>query len=300
VSKSKKTKQILLDKCPECGSIHLIHDYNTGETLCGECGLVLTGLMMNEGPEWRAFTPQEKISKNRVGLQTAYSIHDKGLSTDLQVERDAYGRKLSASTSLQIWRLRKLQIHSRLYSSIDRSLAQAMTELERVSGILSIPKSIKEKTAIIYRKALNINLVKGRSIAGIIAASIYAACRESKNPRTIREISEASLISKKDVARYYRILLRELDINVPVADPLTYISKIAVNTKISEESQGLAIQILREARKKRGIAGKDPKGLAAAALYVACLKNNEKHTQKSIAGAAGITEVTLRNRYKAL
>ena len=295
-----KPKQILLDRCPECGSVNLIHDYDSGETVCYACGLVLTEQTLDEGPEWRAFTLQEEASKRRVGTPTAYSTYDKGLSTDFKVESDAYGRKLSASKRQQMWRLRKWQIRSRVYRSIDRNLAQAMSELERLSSKLSIPKSIKEEAAIIYRKALNLDLLRGRSIAGIIAASLYAACRANKNPRSLSEISKVSLINKKDVARCYRLLLRELDIKIPIADPLTYVSKIAEIVGISEESQGLAIHFLLEARKKRVVAGKDPMGLAAAALYIACLKNKEKITQKDIAEAAGVTEVTIRNRYKLL
>jgi transcription initiation factor TFIIB len=300
VSKSNKTKQIMLDKCPECGSVNLIHDYDTAEAVCGGCGLVLTEQVMDEGPEWRAFTPQEKASRSRVGMPAAYSSYDKGLSTGFNVESDAYGRKLSRSQRLQMWRLRKWQIRSRVYSSIDRNLAQAMAELDRLSDKLHLPASIKEKAAITYRKALNKGLVRGRSIASIMAASLYAACRANKNPRSLIEISEASLVSKKDVARCYRILLRELDIKMPIADPLTHVSKIAEKAGISGETQGLAVKFLLEARKKRVVAGKDPMGLAAAALYVACLKNKEKITQKTIAGAAGVTEVTVRNRYKLL
>ena len=175
-----------------------------------------------------------------------------------------------------------------------------MAELDRLSDKLYVPSSVKEKAAVIYRKALDKGLVRGRSIAAIAAAALYAACRTSRTPRTLREISEASLVDKKDVARCYRLLLRELDVQMPIADPLTYISKIAERTGISGRTQGDAIEILREAKKRRVAAGKDPMGLAAAALYIACLRNNEKKTQKEIAEAAGVTEVTVRNRYKTL
>ena len=290
-----------MDKCPECGSSNLIHDYDTGETVCGDCGLVLYEQMMDKGPEWRAFTQEEKASRSRVGVPTSYSVHDKGLSTAIsQVDRDAFGRKLPLSTRLQMWRLRKWQIRSRVHSSIDRNLAQAMAELDRLSDKVYIPPPIKEKAAVTYRKALDKGLVRGRSIAAIAAAALYAACRGSGTPRTLREIAEASLVDKKDVARCYRLLLRELEVHMPIADPLTYVSKIAERTGISGKTQGIAIQILREARKKRAAAGKDPMGLAAAALYIACLQNNEKKTQKDIAEAAGVTEVTVRNRYKTL
>ena len=127
-----KTSQRTSDKCPECGGENLVHDYDTGETVCGDCGLVLYEQMMDKGPEWRAFTQEEKASRSRVGVPTSYSVHDKGLSTAIsQVDRDAFGRKLPLSTRLQMWRLRKWQIRSRVHSSIDRNLAQAMAELDR-------------------------------------------------------------------------------------------------------------------------------------------------------------------------
>jgi transcription initiation factor TFIIB len=299
--KDSGVRQRLVDKCPECGSSNLVHDYDTGETVCGDCGLVLYEQMMDKGPEWRAFTQEEKASRSRVGVPTSYSVHDKGLSTAIsQVDRDAFGRKLPLSTRLQMWRLRKWQIRSRVHSSIDRNLAQAMAELDRLSDKVYIPPPIKEKAAVTYRKALDKGLVRGRSIAAIAAAALYAACRGSGTPRTLREIAEASLVDKKDVARCYRLLLRELEVHMPIADPLTYVSKIAERTGISGKTQGIAIGILREARKRRAAAGKDPMGLAAASLYIACLKNNEKKTQKDIAEAAGVTEVTVRNRYKTL
>ena len=290
-----------VNKCKECGSSNQVHDYDSGETVCGGCGLVLYETMMDKGPEWRAFTQEEKTSRTRVGMPTSYSVHDKGLSTAIsQVDRDAFGRKLPLATRLQMWRLRKWQIRSRVHSSIDRNLAQAMAELDRLSDKNYIPSQLKEKAAVIYRKALDKGLVRGRSIASIAAAALYAACRGSGTPRTLREISETSLVDKKDVARCYRLLLRELDIRMPIANPLTYVSKIAERTGISGKTQGLAIKILRDARKKRASAGKDPMGLASAALYIACLKNSEKKTQKDIAEAAGVTEVTVRNRYKSL
>ncbi len=293
--------QRITEKCPECESTNLIHDYDTGETVCGNCGLVLHEQMMDKGPEWRAFTQEEKESRSRVGIPTSYSVHDKGLSTAIgRVDRDAFGRKLPLSTRLQMWRLRKWQIRSRVHSSVDRNLAQAMAELDRLSDKVYIPGPVKEKAAVIYRKALDKGLVRGRSIAAIAAAALYAACRTTETPRTLREISETSLVDKKDVARCYRLLLRELDIQMPIADPLTYVSKIAERTGISGQTQGLAIKILNEAKLKRAASGKDPMGLAAAALYIACLQSNEKKTQKDIAEAAGVTEVTVRNRYKNL
>jgi transcription initiation factor TFIIB len=299
--KVARSQQTLPDKCPECASANLIRDYDTGETVCGDCGLVLYGQMMDKGPEWRGFTQEEKTSRSRVGMPTSYSIHDKGLSTAIgQIDRDAFGRKLPLSTRLLMWRLRKWQIRSRAHYSVDRNLAQAMAELDRLSEKVFIPRPIKEKAAVIYRKALDRNLVRGRSITAMTAAAAYAACRGSGTPRALHEVATASLIDKMDVARCYRLLLRELDMHMSIPEPLIYVSKIAESTGISGRTQGIAVQILREARNKRAVAGKDPMGLAAAALYLACLQNSEKKTQKEIAEAAGVTEVTVRNRYKTL
>lgn len=296
------TLQLLKDKCPECGSTDLIQDYDTGETACRNCGLVIQDVTIDEGPEWRAFTQEEQESRSRVGMPTFYSFHDKGLSTSIgRIDRDAFGRKLPLSTRLQMWRLRKWQIRSRVHSSIDRNLVQAMTELNRLSDKVPIPAPVKEKAAVTYRKALDKGLVRGRSIAAIAAASLYAACRISGTPRSLREISEASLVRKKEVSRSYRLLLRELDIHMPIADPVMFLSKIADRTTISGQTQGLAIKILQEAKEKRVSAGKDPVGLASAALYAACVQSGEKKSQKSIAAAAaGVTEVTVRNRVKML
>ncbi len=301
VEEVAKKSQRSADRCIECSSKNLVHDYDTGETICGDCGLVLYEKMLDKSPEWRAFTPQEKASRSRVGMPTSYSIYDKGLSTVIsQVDRDAFGRMLPISTRLQMWRLRKWQIRSRVHSSIDRNLSLAMSELDRCSDKVSISPSIKEKAALVYRKALDKGLVRGRSISAIVAASLYVVCRKSRTPRTLREIAEASLVNKCDVARCYRLILRELDLHMPIADPLMYISKIAEKNGVSGKTQGAAIELLREARIKRVSSGKDPMGMASAVLYIACLQNNEKITQKDIAETAGVTEVTVRNRYKAL
>ncbi|MEM1514832.1 MAG: transcription initiation factor IIB [Candidatus Bathyarchaeia archaeon] len=297
----RPTQIVLVDKCPECGGTNLISDPDTGEVICSNCGLVVQESIINKGPEWRAFTQEEKKSRSRVGIPISFSVHDKGLSTSIDnIDRDALGRKLPLNARLQMWRLKKWQIRSRVHSSIDRNLAQAMTEIDRLSDKLAIPLAVKEKAAIIYRKALEQGLVRGRSIAAIAAAALYAACRLSGTPRNLKEIAEASLVGRKDIARCYRLLLRELNLSIPVTDPMIYIPKIAEKASIPGHVQTLALKILHETRQKLISAGKDPVGLAAAALYIAANLAGEKKTQKEIADAAGVTEVTVRNRYKTL
>jgi transcription initiation factor TFIIB len=290
-----------ITNCPECGSANLVEDYDLGEIICHNCGLVLSEHGLNQGPEWRAFTKEEKDERGRVGLPTSFSIHDKGLSTVIdRVNRDASGRQLPLATRLEMLRLRRWQIRTRVHSSTDHNLAQAMAELDRLTDLLHIPASIKERAALIYRKALGNALVRGRSIVAMTAASLYAACRISETPRTLKDVSAASRIRKKDVARCYRLLVRELDLRMPVMDPVKCISKIATGVEISMLTQQRAIRIINEAKKKGVVTGKDPMGLAAASLYVACVLEGEKKTQKEIADVANVTEVTVRNRYKGL
>jgi len=286
-------------QCPECGSQELVADLNVGELVCTKCGLVIGEAMLNQDPEWRAFTPEEKKSRSRVGAPAAYSRYDKGLSTEIGIDRDAFGHPLSYEVRNQMWRLRKWNTRYR-NRNIERNLMKAMNELQRLSEQVNVSSSTRETAAVMYRKALNENLIQGRSIAAIVAASLYAACRLAGTPQTIKEITEASLRDRKEVTRYYRMLLERLKIKMPFEDPLYYISKIAEKAGVSGETQGLAAKILGEARKKLVTSGKDPMGISAAILHIACRLRKEKVTQKDLATAANISEVTLRNREKEL
>jgi len=311
--RKKLSPQLSIDRCPECGSVNLISDYDTGEVACGDCGFVLPDPVIDEGPEWRAYTQEEEAERSRVGMPGNLNVHDKSLSTTLKpIHRDAFGRALRPGTFIDMKRLSKWQERSRVHSSIERNLVRAMTELDRLADKLNIPPKspVREIAAVIYRKILDKGLIRGRSIIGMVPACLYAACREAGILRTLQEVADASLVDKKKVARCYRLLLRELDIQMPVADSNKCVSKIAEKIGISQETQGLAIKILRQAKERRMSSGRGPMGLAAAALYIACLENNERKkgrfgfirpiTQKDIAEVAGVTEVTVRNRYKEL
>lgn len=295
------TEQLVTQiRCPECGSSHIVHDRETGEFVCGECGVVIVEGMLSQKPEWRAFTPEERREKGRAGSPTDYTRYDKGLPTTITVDRDAFGRPLPPEVRRQMWRLRKWHIRSQIHASESRNLMHAMNELERLSDKLHIPSSIRGRTAIIYRKALSEGLVRGRSIAAIVAGALYAACRLAEIPKSLKEVAEASTRDEKEVARSYRLLVRRLKLEMPIHDPLHYISKIAEKAGLSGEIQGQAVRILREAQRKRLAIGKDPRGVAAATLYIVCKQKGKKITQKEIASAANITEVTLRNRKRGL
>jgi len=294
------TNQIVTVRCPECGSSDLIVDSEMGEYVCGRCGLVIEENMPSQEAEWRAFTPQERDARARAGTPTDFSHYDKGLSTVIRVEKDAFGRPLSPKVKQQMWRLRRWQTRSKVHASQSRNLMLAMSELQRLSDILYMSSSVHDMAAIIYRKALNEGLVRGRSIGGIVAGALYAAVRFTKVPRTLKEIAEASQRSQKEIARSYSVIVRNLEMKMPIDDPIDYITKVAEKAKVSSDVEGLALKLIREAKKKYATTGKDPSGLAAAILYLSARMLKEKVTQARLAKAANVTEVTVRNRKRDL
>ena len=287
-------------KCTSCGSEHLVIDYESGEEICGKCGLVATKNMVNHGPEWRAFSTAEKNSRARTGLGYSYTLYDKGLSTIFRPDRDANGNRLKNETRIQMTRLRRFDNRTKFDETAHRNLSSAMAELDRISTQLHLPKNVKERAALIYRKALKLDLLRGRSIDGFVAASLYAACRHLKLPRPLKEITEKSTRTHAEVARTYRLLLKELNLRMPIDGPIKFVPGIASKLNLHTRTEQYAIDLLRAAHKKRGLTGKDPRGLAAAALYKASIDTNDKRIQKDIAEAAGTTEVTLRNRLRGI
>jgi transcription initiation factor TFIIB len=287
-------------RCPECGSTNLVLDSDMGEYVCGRCGLVIEENIPSHEAEWRAFTPQERDTRARAGTPTDYTHYDKGLSTVIRVEKDAFGRPLSPKVKQQMWRLKRWQTRSKVHASQSRNLMLAMNELQRLSDILNIPSSVHDMAAIVYRKTLNEGLVRGRSISGMVAGALYAAIRFSKLPRTLKEIAKASRRSQKEIARSYSVIVRNLDMRMPIDDPTYYVTKVAEKAKVSSDVEGLAIKLLKEAKRNYATTGKDPSGLAAAILYLSARMLKEKVTQARLAKAANVTEVTVRNRKRDL
>ncbi len=287
-------------KCPKCGSDKLIYDPVRGELICAACGYIISERAIDQGPDWRAFTPEEREKRSRVGAPVSPVIPE-AISTDIDWRsKDAAGRELGLDRRIEMQRLRKWHLRTRAQSSIERNLSQASMELERIGSQLGLPKNVLERALEVYRRALETGLVRGRSIESVVAAAIYAACREMKRPRTIDEIARYTRAGRKDVARCYRLLLRKSVVTVPLSDPSDFIPRVGSTLKLSATTIRKAIDIIQRARKQSITAGKDPAGLAAAAIYIASLLSGEVRTQKEIAQAAQVTEVTVRNRYKEL
>jgi len=291
----------LNSNCSRCGKKSLLTDEVTGEQFCGNCGYVISQKVDESGPEQRSFSTQGGVDTGRTGSPISLTRHDKGLSTVINpANRDATGKPLSASMKSTIRRLRTWDSRSQSQASADRNLRQALAELGRLKDKLAISSSVFEKAAYIYRKALEKKLVRGRSISAMISASLYAACRDTETPRTLKDIADAANVKRKDISRCYRLLYNELELKMPVVDPIQCIARISSKLKITEKIKRYAAKILKETQKRQESSGKDPMGLAAAALYFSCVKNGVYVTQRDLAEAANVTEVTIRNRFKAL
>ncbi|MEM1674590.1 MAG: transcription initiation factor IIB [Candidatus Bathyarchaeia archaeon] len=290
-----------IQRCPECGSTKLMRDYDAAEVVCMECGFVVDMKIADQGPEWRAFDNEQKEKRSRVGAPITFTIHDKGLSTTIDWhDKDIFRKKLDADQKAQIYRLRKWQRRIRVSDASERNLAFALSEITKIANVLSLPKSVLETSSIIYRKIIKKRLMRGRSIQGICAATVYIACRQCGLPRSLDEIASAANISKREVGRCYRFLIKELDLALPPPKANQYISKFSNQLALQGKAEEIANKILAIASRARLTSGKGPVGMAAAASYIASVLIGEKRTQREIAEIANVTEVTIRNRFKEL
>ncbi|WP_049983651.1 transcription initiation factor IIB family protein [Halorubrum sp. BV1] len=284
-------------QCPECNSSNVITDQS--ERVCEDCGLVLEDDQIDHGPEWRAFNSSERDQKSRVGAPTTKTMHDKGLTTQIDwKDKDAYGRSLDAKKRNQMHRLRKWQERIRTKDAGERNLQFALSETDRMASALGVPRSVREVASVIYRRALNEDLIRGRSIEGVATACLYAACRQEGIPRTLEEVTEVARIDQKEIGRTYRYVAHELSLEIQPTDPKEYLPRFASDLNLSEETIAKAREIIDTSAEQGLLSGKSPSGFAAAAIYAASLLCNEKKTQREVADVANVTEVTIRNRYQ--
>jgi transcription initiation factor TFIIB len=309
--------------CPNCNvnydnkndNRNIINDPESGEIICGICGLVLSIEKSQEiRPEWRNFNTEQSNNRIRTGMPTSLARHDMGLSTIIgRTDRDYTGNTIDTSIKSTIDRLRILDYRTQLHSSTDRSLKKAFSELDFLRDKLALPDSVVEKTAYIYRKAQQRGMIRGRTVSAMLAAATYIACREIGVGKTLKDIAEGSNVKPKTLSQCYRTLLTELDIKTPMLDPMRCVAKVASRMQLNEMTSRQAMGIMHNAMKSEASTGKNPMGLAAAVLYISYHNNNiknssqrksndrdDKRTQTSFAQASGITDVTLRNTVKSL
>ena len=285
--------------CPECESENLVTSGDSNEIVCEDCGLVIDDQQIDRGPEWRAFNHSERQSKSRVGAPTTQTMHDKGLTTQIDWKnKDAYGRSLSSEKRSQMSRLRKWQERIRTKDAGERNLQFALSEIDRMASALGVPRSVREVASVIYRRALKEDLIRGRSIEGVATSALYAACRKEGIPRSLEEVSEVARVDRKEIGRTYRYVSQELELGMEPVDPKKYVPRFCSELDLSEEVESKANEIIDVTAEKGLLSGKSPTGYAAAAIYAASLLCNEKKTQREVADVAQVTEVTIRNRYQ--
>ncbi len=283
-----------LDLCIVCSG-QLISDPDTGEEVCGSCGIVARE-NLEQAAERRAFTLEEMDKRYRTGEPASLMMYDMGLSSFIDNKNiDANGKQIQGYSEID--RLRRLNKITVSNNSKTKNLNKAMREIRRITEILGIGTPVAERAAYIYRKALEKELIKGRSITGIVAATIYIACKDTGTPRSIHEIQEViGNADRKNIAYYYKFLLREMKIHVPLPMPSNSISRIADKARLSEKTVRKALEILALVGDNAMLSGKNPVSLAAASLYLATIETSEYTTQLRIAIAADVSTVTVRKR----
>ena len=270
-----------------------------GEVIHEETGLIIEEEQIDRGPEWRAFNHSERQQKSRVGAPTTQTMHDKGLTTTIDwKDKDAYGRSISSRKRSQMHRLRKWQERIRTKDAGERNLQFALSEIDRMASALGVPRSIREVASVIYRSALDEDIIRGRSIEGVSTSSLYAACRREGIPRSLEEISEVSRVERKEIGRTYRYVSQELNLGIKPVDPKEYVPRFCSELQLPERVQLKATDIIETTAEQGLLSGKSPTGFAAAAIYAASLLCDDKRTQREVAGVAQVTEVTIRNRYQ--
>jgi len=287
--------------CPCCGSGKLMKDKYRGELVCRECGLVIEEDLIDYRPEWRAFDAEQREQRSHTGPPMTPTLHDKGLTTTIGWQnKDSYGRTIPNKNKSQIYRLRKWQKRIRAKNAAELNLAQAFSTIVRITSAMGLPRIVRENAALIYRQAADNDLIRGRSIDSVAAASVYAACRQCNVPRSLDELCTFADISKKEIGRNHRFIARELRLKLKPLQPQDYVARFCNRLHLSQEVQQKTLDILNRARDHQLNIGQNPVSVAAGSIYIASVLCGDRKTQKEVATESGVTEVTIRNRYKEL
>ena len=287
----------MFDRCKldVCTRGPLVTDNDAGEILCSRCGQVLIEKIDSVGPESRSFDLEQFNDKSRTGSKSSLAIHDMGLATSIgSQDKDASGNSLSGYMKNTFNRLRIWDSRSKSKGN-DSNLRQAFVLLDTMKSQLSLPDNVVEEAAYIYRKAAALKLTRGRGISSILYAALYAACRKTATPRTLRDIAKAGNIRKGDLATAYRTMVQSLDLKLEPYDPLEFVTKICSMIDVSETARRNALNLLLKAEDVGFSIGKNPMSLVAAAVYLATCRTNEKKTQLEIAKVCGVSNVSVRN-----
>ncbi|MFD1589499.1 transcription initiation factor IIB family protein [Halorientalis brevis] len=277
----------------------LVYDEQHGEWIDPETGEVVSEDEIDRGPEWRAYDAADRDEKSRVGAPTTKMMHDQGLSTNIGwADRDANGNALGTAQRQKMRRLRTWNERFRTRDSKERNLKQALGEIDRMASALGLPETVRETGSVIYRRALDENLLPGRSIEGVATASLYGAAKQANVPRSLDEFQRVSRVAKLELTRTYRYIVRELNLEIQPAEPAQYLPRFVSALEASSAVERTARKLLEHSNAQMVHSGKSPVGLAAAAIYAGGLLVGEELTQEAISQVTDISAVTIRSRYQ--
>jgi transcription initiation factor TFIIB len=277
-----------------CETYPVITDSERGEIFCGGCGIVLVQNISNTSHENNGYSSEDFMKMARTGPATSLTMNDRGLSTVIGTNKDSTGKAVSGKTKYEFNRLRMWDQRSK--SRKTATLSKAFTLMNGIKTKLGIPNNVVETAAYIYRKAVNAKLTRGRTTVSLVSASLYAACRKHNIPRTLDDFVSAGNVERRILSRDLRTIIKKLGLNLNQYDTSSFISKISNNMNLKEKTKRDAFEILERCEKEQITGGKHPVGQAAASLYIACIVNGEKISQKKFSTEAGISDVTIRNR----
>jgi transcription initiation factor TFIIB len=290
-----------ITRCPECDSIDIEHDTERGEIHCSSCGIVISDTHIDHGPEWRVFHGEQGNDRSRTGAPTG--DWNNGLAPSTEIgwkDRDSFGRVIPARNRAQIYRLRRWQRRIRRLKTAQRNMLWGFNEIDKICATKELPPNVIEMSKTIFKKASELNLLQGRSLECMVAATIYASCRIHDVPRTLNEIASGISVTKRDLGRTYMKICREMQLKTGVSDPSAYISRFCSRLKLNGETLTIALDYVGKVCGSGYSSGKDPAGIAASVIYIATLVTGQTRTQGEVSNASGVTEVTIRKRYKEI
>ena len=282
------------NQCPECdGRVTT----KAVETVCEDCGLVIDEQRIDHGPEWRGFDEDER---ERTGAPLTAARHDRGLSTEIGRGTDANGNELSGQKRRRLARMRREQTRGRFQSKAERNLAHGLSEVRRISSALELSETIRDQACQLFRSAQNENLLQGRSIEAMAAASVYGACRCNGRPRTLNDVTESARVEQSRVTNAYTTLNTELGLPAQPVTPSAFVPRLASELNVSDQIRQRARQLAEASESAGATTGVRPSGFAAACLYKAGREDGRWLTQSDVADVANVSVVTVRTHRDAL
>lgn len=281
---SMSTEQAI-QTCTECGGKIRSAD---NETVCESCGLVIDESEIDYGPEWRSL--DEDTDARRTGAPRSRARHDRGLSTEIGYGN---GSEVSPERKRQFARLRRQHNRARISSKAERNKLYAYTEIRRLVSRLSLSSSIRDQACSLFDSAQEVDLLRGRSLEGFSAATVYAACRTQSLARTMDEVVSDARATKEELKVAYDALNRNLNLPTGPIDPTEYMpryaSELDMDTEVERRAREYAVTF-----KQRGLmGGKNPSGVAAACLYKAAVEHDVDVTQSQVADLADVSRMTI-------